>query len=143
MATKHWVRLSILAGVMGLAGPALAAPFTCPKKGGDLVFAGEAKINSLDQYASNTISTRNVAMNIFEALLTRDETNKPIPDVAESFTESPDGLVYTFKLRQGVKFHNGKDMTSADVMASFDRYSKVGLERSMLVNVDKWEAPDK
>ncbi|HTZ81180.1 MAG TPA: ABC transporter substrate-binding protein [Stellaceae bacterium] len=143
MATKHWVQLGVLAGVVGFAAPALAAPFTCPKKGGDLVFAGEAKINSLDQYASNTISTRNVAMNIFEALLTRDETNKPIPDIAASYTESPDGLVYTFKLRQNVKFHNGKDMTSEDVMASFDRYSKVGLERSMLVNVDKWEAPDK
>jgi peptide/nickel transport system substrate-binding protein len=142
MQSKALLWFGLAAGVLGCAGSALAAPFACPKKGGDLVFAGEAKINGLDQYASQTISTRNVAMNMFEALLTRDETNKPIPDLADSYTESPDGLAYTFKLRQGVKFHNGKPMTSADVVASFDRYAKLGMERSMLVNVDKWEAPD-
>ena len=39
-------------------------------------------------------------------------------------------------------FHNGKALTSADVAASFDRYAKVGLERSNLANVDHWDAPD-
>jgi peptide/nickel transport system substrate-binding protein len=91
---------------------------------------------------STTISTRNVAMNIFEALMARDESNNPITDLAESFTESPDGLIYTFKLRQGVKFHNGKTMTSADVVASWDRYKRVAAERQILDNVEKWEAPD-
>jgi peptide/nickel transport system substrate-binding protein len=137
-------RIGVLAGVLGvLAAPALAAKFECPKKGGDLVFAGEAKINSLDQYTSNTISTRNVAMNIYESLMTRDEKNDPILELADSMTESPDHLTYTFKLRQGVKFHNGKPMTSADVVASFDRYSKIALERSTFDDVAKWEAPDK
>ena len=127
------------------AAPAAAsgAAFTCPKTGGDLVFGGEAKVNSLDQYASNTISTRNVAMNIYESLMTRDENFNPILELADSMEESPDHLTYTFKLRQGVKFHNGKDMTTDDVMASFDRYAKLGIERGNLANVDKWEAPDK
>ena len=120
-----------------------AAAFACPKTGGDLVFGGEAKVNSLDQYASNTISTRNVAMNIYESLMTRDENFNPILELADSMEESPDHLTYTFKLRQGVKFHNGKDMTTEDVMASFDRYAKLGIERGNLANVDKWEAPDK
>ena len=120
-----------------------AAVFTCPKTGGDLVFGGEAKVNSLDMYGSNTISTRNNAMNIFESLMTRNETYDPIPELADSVTESPDHLTYTFKLREGVKFHNGKDLTTEDVMASFDRYSKIGIERGNLANVDKWEAPDK
>ena len=123
------------------AAPATA--FTCPKTGGDLVFGGEAKVNSLDMYASNTISTRNNAMNIFESLMTRDENFNPILELADAMEESPDHLTYTFKLRPGVKFHNGKDMTSADVMASFDRYAKIGIERGNLANVDKWEAPDK
>ena len=57
--------------------------------------------------------------------------------------ESPDHLTYTFKLRQGIRFHNGKEMTSADVVASFDRYAKIGLYRSTLGNVDRWDAPDK
>jgi peptide/nickel transport system substrate-binding protein len=42
-----------------------------------------------------------------------------------------------------VHFHNGKEMTSADVVASFDRYARIGLERSMLTNVASWDAPDK
>jgi len=51
-------------------------------------------------------------------------------------------MVYTFKLRQGVKFQNGKPMSSADVVASFDRYSKMGILRNFLANVTAWEAPD-
>src|SRR5215470_10589599 len=129
------------------AVPALAASgtaaFTCPRTGGNLVFGGEAKVNSLDMYASNTISTRNNAMNMFESLMTRDENFNPIPELADSMEESADHLTYTFKLRQGVKFHNGKDLTTDDVMASFDRYAKIGIERGNLSNVDKWEAPDK
>jgi peptide/nickel transport system substrate-binding protein len=125
-----------------LAGPSLAAPFKCPEVGGNFVFGQEANVNSLDQPASNTISTRNIAMNIFETLMTRDENNKPITDLAASYTISPDRLTYTFKLREGVKFHNGKPMTSADVLASFDRYNKLGLERVIFKNVASWEAPD-
>jgi len=125
------------------AAPAIAEPFKCPHVGGNFTFGQEANINSLDQMTSATISTRNIAMNMFEALMTRDENFSPVLDLASSMTEAPDHLTYTFKLRQGVHFHNGKEMTSADVVASFDRYAKVGLERSMLVNVASWDAPDK
>jgi peptide/nickel transport system substrate-binding protein len=131
-----------LAFAVTLAGSAGAAPFKCPKVGGDFVFGQEANVNSLDQMASTTISTRNVAMNVFEALMTRDESTAPIPDLADSVAEAPDGMSYTFKLRQGVKFHNGKALSSADVVASFDRYAKVGAGRSMFTNVAGWDAPD-
>lgn len=146
MARTGWAPRG-LAAAMTLAGAlvstsALAEAYKCPKVGGDFVFGQEANVNSLDQMTSTTISTRNVAMNIFEALMARDENNNPITDLAESYTESPDGLVYTFKLRPGVKFHNGKAMTSADVVASWDRYKRVASERQILDNVEKWEAPD-
>jgi len=132
-----------LAGLTLAAGPAPAATFKCPHVGGDFVFGQEANINSLDQMTSSTISTRNVAMNMFEALMTRDENFSPILDMADSMTESADHMTYTFKLRQGVHFHNGKEMTSADVVASFDRYAKIGLARNALDNVARWDAPDK
>jgi peptide/nickel transport system substrate-binding protein len=119
-----------------------ADPFKCPHVGGDFVFGQEANINTLDQMTSSTISTRNIAMNIYESLMTRDENNHPILELAEAMDEAPDHLTYTFKLRQGVHFHNGKLMTSADVAASFDRYAKVGNQRSTLDNVDHWDAPD-
>lgn len=124
------------------ASAALAAPFQCPRTGGDLVFGQEANINSLDQMTSNTISTRNIAMNMYESLVTRDENNNTIPELAESFEESADKLTYTFKLRQGIKFHNGKEMTSADIVASFERYGRVGLFRGIFQQVDNWSAPD-
>jgi len=122
--------------------PAAAEPFKCPRVGGDFVFGQEANVNSLDQMTSQTISTRNIAMNIFETLMTRDENNNPILDLAEAMTESPDHMTYTFKLRQGIKFHNGKPLTSADVAASFDRYARVAIERSNLSNVAGWDTPD-
>ena len=127
--------------VLGTAS-ASAQQFSCPRKGGTLTFAQEAKVNSLDQHTSSTISTRNVAMNMFEALTTRDENMNPIPELADEVIASEDGMTYTFKLRQGVKFHNGKTMTTEDVVASFDRYKKVGIDRGILDVVDKWEAPD-
>ena len=121
---------------------ARAEPFKCPHVGGDFVFGQEANINTLDQMTSATISTRNIAMNIYKSLMTRDENNHPILELAEAMLEAPDHLTYTFKLRQGIHFHNGKPMTSADVVASFDRYAKVGNQRSTLDNVDHWDAPD-
>ena len=138
------IRTTALAATMALAvcATAHAKPFTCPHRGGDLVFGQEANVNSLDQHASNTISTRNIALNIFESLITRDEVNRPAAELAESWTESPDRLTYTFPLRRGIRFHNGKEMTSADVAASFDRYAKVGRDRANLANVDRWETPD-
>ncbi len=122
--------------------PTQADTFKCPTQGGHFVFGQEANINTLDQMTSLTISTRNIAMNMYESLMTRDENNNPILELAESMAEAPDRLSYTFKLRQGIRFHNGKEMTSADVSASFERFSKVGTQRSTLSNVEKWETPD-
>jgi peptide/nickel transport system substrate-binding protein len=124
------------------SAPAQAAKFECPVTGGDLVFGQEAKVNSLDMHASSTISTRNIAMHMFESLLTRNEDNNPILELAQAVDISDDGLVYTFTLRDGIKFHNDKPMTSADVAASFERYKEVGIENVILSNVASWETPD-
>jgi peptide/nickel transport system substrate-binding protein len=129
-----WVALSLAA--------AHAEPFKCPHVGGHFVFGQEANFDTLDQMTSRTIATRDIAMNIYESLMTRDENNRPILELAAAMNEAPDHLTYTFKLRQGIHFHNGKPMTSADVAASFDRYAKVGDQRSTLKNVDRWDAPD-
>ena len=107
-----------------------------------LVFGQEAPPPTLDPYFTTAISTRNVAMHIFEQLVTRDETNAVIPELAESWTVSADGLTYTFKLRSGVKFHNGKVMTSADVKASFERYKRMALAKVTLAAVTDINAPD-
>ena len=135
------VRVSLVSAGLSVCGRASGRPFKCPHVGGNFVFGQEANINSLDQMTSNTISTRNIAMNIYESLMTRDENNHPILELAAAMDESPDHLTYTFKLRQGVHFHNGKLMTSADVVASFDRYAEVGNQRSTLNGMESLGRP--
>ena len=119
-----------------------APRFACPVKGGSITYAQGAKANSLDQQMSNTVSTRNIALNIYESLMTRDVANAPIPELAESVSTSNNGLVHTFKLRRGIKFHNGKEMSSAGVLDSYERYKRVGWEKATFTNVEKWSAPE-
>jgi peptide/nickel transport system substrate-binding protein len=121
---------------------ALAAPFACPHIGGALSYGEAAGFNGLDPMTTGSAVTRDITLNIFETLVTRDENLNPILDLAQAMTESPDHLTYTFRLRQGVHFHNGKAMSAADVVASFDRYARVGRGRAMLANVAGWDAAD-
>lgn len=126
----------------GLAAGVAGSPAQAQRRGGNVVFAAEAQPPTMDMHFSTTIATRNIAMHMYEQLVTRGENNEVIPELAESYTESQDGLTYTFKLRQGIKFHNGKTMTSADVLASYQRYARIGLARSTLGTVASMTAPD-
>src|ERR1700730_15229438 len=100
MVRRNLAPIGLAAAFLCSPSVAPAALFKCPHVGGEFVFGQEANVNSLDQPASNTISTRNIAMNIFETLMTRDANNNPITDLAESYVESPDRLTYSFKIRQ-------------------------------------------
>ncbi|MEO6269228.1 MAG: ABC transporter substrate-binding protein [Lautropia sp.] len=112
------------------------------KRNPSLTFGQEAPPPTLDPHFSTSIATRNVAMHIFEQLVTRDENNEVIPELAQQWQVSPDGLTYTFKIRTGVKFHNGKTLTSADVKASFERYQRMALAKVTLKPVVSMQAPD-
>lgn len=107
-----------------------------------MTFGLEANVAGLDMHASNATSARDIAMSLHETLVTRDEDMKPMLLLAQSVDASANDTVFTFRLRDGVHFHNGKTMTSADVAASFDRYRRVGIDRSVLDPVERWEAPD-
>jgi peptide/nickel transport system substrate-binding protein len=136
----------LTAGLLGAAAmlplAAHAVSFTCPKLSPQLVFAMEAEPTGTDMHFSTAVSTRELTMNVMETLITRAENNDIIPDLAESYTESPDHLTYTFKLRPGIVFHNGQKLTSADVLASFQRYAKIAPNSLMLKPVATMSAPD-
>ena len=141
--TRHIMSALGVTCLVGMSSTALAqARFECSAKGGDFVFALEAKVPTYDQHVSTAAQSRNVASLMFESLMTRDEKMQPVLSLADSMTESQNGLVYTFKLRQGVPFHNGKIMTSDDVMASYERlvYGPLGLEG--LVGIAFGGSPD-
>ena len=64
---------------------------------------------------------------MYETLYARDENAGVVPDLAQGAEISKDGLTYVFTLRPGVKFHNGKIMDAGDVVASLERFRKIGL----------------
>src|SRR5688572_6751773 len=128
-------RTSLVACAMAACIAALPHYAHAQKRSPTLIFGQEATPPTLDPHFSTSLSTRNVAMNIFEQLVTRDENNAVIPEIADSWKISPDGLTYTFKIRTGLKFHNGKDLTAADVKASFERYKRMALAKVTLAPV--------
>jgi len=98
-----------------------AAAVLEPKAGGTLTVVLDGEIDTIDPHKSVTIVGAQVWPNIFESLVKQTPNLDAVePLLAESW-EQPDDVTYIFKLRQGVKFHNGDDFTAADVKASFDR----------------------
>lgn len=102
-----------------------------PKAGGTLTIALNGEIDTIDPHKSVTIVAFQVQQQIFESLVRLKPTLDDVePELAESW-EQPDDVTYIFKLRQGVKFHNGKDFKAEDVKFSFDRImdEKTGSSR--------------
>ncbi len=113
-------------------------------KDAELNIAYPTNLQTLDPHLTTNQSTRDVARQIFEQLLTLDENYEVVPMLAESYDVSTDGLTYTFKLRQGVKFHNGEEMQADDVVASMEKWmktstqGKANLSGAQFVEVDPY-----
>ena len=79
--------------------------------------------DTFDPALSYDTASGEVIQNVYETLVFYDgeATDKFVPQLAESWTTSDDGTVWTFNIRQGVKFHEGGDLTASDVAYSFQR----------------------
>lgn len=84
-----------------------------------IIFATSNEQNYMDGQMNNTNDM--VLRTVYSSLVMRDSENNIVGDLADHWETSEDGLVWTFYLRQDVKWHNGKQFTSADVKASYDR----------------------
>ncbi len=105
----------------GTAGAA-AAPAPAPVRGGTLTVAINAEPPNLDPTASTSQEiARMLYHNVLEGLVRFDDEGNIVPGLAERWSASPDGLTWTFTLKQGVRFHNGAPFGAADVKAKFDR----------------------
>jgi peptide/nickel transport system substrate-binding protein len=129
----------------------LAAPEPNPKRGGTLRYGITMRMPHFDMHQSGTINNLGSQGCMYDNLIRRDPRDSGktiIPDLAHSWEISEDGKTYTFFLRKGVEFHDGAELTSADVKATFDRISKppqgISIPRSVLFRaVDEITAPDK
>jgi peptide/nickel transport system substrate-binding protein len=132
-------------GGIATSAPATAAAGT-PQTGGKIVAAIEGEPTSLDPAFDYDFVSGLATSSITEPLLVFCENDtKLCPNLAESWTSSSDGLTYTLKIHEGVKFHDGSPMTVDDVLFSLNRIrdpklgSYVGW---MLANVSDVKAPD-
>jgi glutathione transport system substrate-binding protein len=112
----------------------------------DVVFAVASTFTTTDPYDANDTLSQAMAKSFYEGLFGFDKDMKLIPVLADSYTVSPDGLVYTIKLKRGVKFHDGTDFKADAVKANLDRVTNPEnkLKRYGLYNnnIAKTEAVD-
>lgn len=100
-------------------------------------------VSSLNPYGQDNNVTNQVMFHIYEPLVTQDRNLSIIPCLADSWEESEDGMTWTFKLHEGVKFHDGSDFTAEDVVASYNYAKDVsGSYKSRFATVDSIEATD-
>lgn len=94
---------------------------TTPKRGGVLRVATFSDLRSLDPAVSMDTESQPYINLLFAGLVDYDEQGKVVPDLAERFEESADGLTYRFFLRRGVRMHDGSELTADDIKRSVER----------------------
>jgi len=129
-------RLAVTLAVIGLlAGLVVGSPAAHAQAAKVLRVATDTNLPWLDPHMGTAFSLRELSSHVFEGLVTIGEDYGVIPQLAESWSVSPDGLEYTFKLRSGVKFHNGRTMAADDVKASIERFVQFGARKGDLAAV--------
>ncbi len=131
----------VLALAMGVLAFGAAFAQDEPNVGGTLLVGYHNSLQVLD--VMGVTATRDeVWQMVFEPLVTMDANLEAVGLLAESWSVADDGLSWTFNLRQGVTFHDGEPMTSADVAASFERLIDIGARRSEFNRIERLEVVD-
>ncbi|TAU45196.1 ABC transporter substrate-binding protein (plasmid) [Rhizobium leguminosarum] len=118
---KRWLQQTTMATMVALAPLSVMAEET-PKQGGDIVVTYKDDITTLDPAIGYDWVNWSMIKSLYSRLMDyAPGTPNPVPSLAESFTVSPDGLTYTFKLHKGVKFSNGRELVASDVKYSIER----------------------
>lgn len=133
----------IAASLYPLTAPKLFAAGDVPVKGGALKIAWGSEPTEFVPVTTSAGSTQFVGSKLFDGLLAYDRDQKPQPQLAERWDVSADGLTYTFVLREGVNFTDGKPLTSADVAYSIGKLKAVHPRgKSTFASVSAIETPD-
>ena len=137
MLTKRLLAGVIAATIAGFSGAASAQGDTKV-----LRVVPHSNLAILDQIWTTAYMSRNHGYMIYDTLFGTDEKSQVKPQMVESWTESPDHRLWTFKLRKGLEFHDGKPVTSEDVVASLQRWGKRDAMGSALFTfIDRMDTP--
>jgi peptide/nickel transport system substrate-binding protein len=140
-----------LGALLALAAATPTAAQEKPRMGGELVFVVPSEAPSYDAHQEETFGLIHPTAPHYSTLLRVDPFDptgtKLVGDLAEAWAASRDGRVYTVKVRRGVRFHDGSEMTARDVKASYDKivFPPAGMgssRKGSYVNVEAIEAPD-
>ena len=142
-----------LAGLLllALAASAPAGAQESPRRGGELIFVVPAEPPSYDAHREETFAVVHPAAPHYSTLLRVDPADRTgtrlVGDLAESWTVAPDGRTYSFRIRRGVRFHDGSELTARDVKASYDKiiFPPPGVtsnRKGEYLGVDAITAPD-
>ena len=141
MTVRALFATAMVLTTMWLCGTPAAAQ---PRPGGTFTFAVATTPPTLDWHTTGARATIVYAgMYIWEGLAAMDEKFVPQPMLAERWDVSKDGLTWTFPLRKNVRFHNGKMMTSEDVVASINRWRQVTAKSDTVARIKEIVATDK
>jgi len=137
----------LLSAAAAVASGAMAAE--TPRPGGLLKFAVSAEPPNYDCHAQTSFAFIHPVRPHYNTLLEFDTAKYPAikGDLAESWTVSKDGLTYTFKLRKGVKFHDGSTLTSEDIKATYERLRNPtagarSVRQASYADIDSISTPD-
>ncbi len=132
-----------LAFALTFAAAASAQQAAEPRAGGVLKAAMIGEPPTLDLHTTTAVIVQQITWHFYETLYTYDRQYNAVPMLVDTHTVADNGRTYLFKLRRGVKFHNGKEMTSADVVASLRRWGRLATPgKAAFRNVEGVEAKD-
>ena len=144
---RAFLRGSVAAGAVGLGaarGALRRATAQEPPRGGVLKVAIIGEPPTLDAHGTTASLTYDVTSHIYEPLFTLDDRYGVIPMLAESHSVDQGGRVWTIRLRKGVPFHNGKELSAEDAVASIGRWGKIATVGKLLFkNVQAIQAKDR
>ena len=137
MSMKHVVAGAVAAALLGMSGAPMAQ--------GDaktLRIVPHSNLAILDPIWTTAYMSRNHGYMIYDTLFGTDEKAQVKPQMVEEWSVSPDNRLWTFKLRKGLEFHDGKPVTGEDVIASISRWGKRDAMGSALMTfVERMDTP--
>lgn len=142
MVAKVLLAFMLVISLIGCSSQSAPSESATPQTGGTLKIAINAQPPTLDPHVTTATATYELARNIFETLVTLNSKYQAVPMLAESVNQSEDGKTYTFNLRKGVKFHNGKEMKAEDVVASMNKWMAISSRGKTVLKGGTFEAKD-